>query len=122
VLRRSRDTRTDYALACMTMLLAAPVLEPIHLVVALIPLVILIGTALEQRDRQLSAFPPRTELLLVAIATLLLFFLERSATYAVSAFLTYALCVARYFPPSAVVGRTARTAHDGFRRQDSPLS
>ncbi|MDR5759812.1 glycosyltransferase family 87 protein [Caballeronia sp. LZ035] len=116
VLRRSRDNRTVFALACMTMLLAAPVLEPIHMVIALIPLVILIGTALEQTDLQLSAITPRTELLLLAIATLLLFFLERSATYAVSAFLTYALCVARYFPPAAVFARTAR---NGPGRLDS---
>ncbi|WP_096031611.1 glycosyltransferase family 87 protein [Caballeronia hypogeia] len=116
VFRRSRDRRTDYALACMTMLLASPVLEPIHMVVALLPLVVLIGTALERPDMQQSAFSPRAELLLGAVAVLLLFFLERSATYTVSAFITYALCVARYFPPAAVLARERR---DGLARLDS---
>jgi hypothetical protein len=102
----------DYALACMTMLLAAPILEPIHMVVALIPLVILLGTALEQRDLQLSALAPRVELFLLAIAVLLLFFMERSAMYTVSALITYVLCVARYFPPASALRRN-RNADTG---------
>jgi hypothetical protein len=100
VFRRSRDTRIDYALACITMLLAAPVLEPIHLVIALIPMMILLGSAIEQRDTQLSAIGPRAEMLLLAIAVFLLCFKERSAMYSVSALITYVLCVARYFPPA----------------------
>ena len=98
IFRRSRDTRMDYALASMTILVASPVIEPIHMVVALIPLVILVGTALEQHKVRQSAVAPRAELVLAVIAVLLLYFLERSVTYFVSAMLTYALCVARYLP------------------------
>jgi hypothetical protein len=114
VIRRSRERRMDYALACMTMLLAAPILEPIHMVVALIPLVILLGTALEQRDLQLSALAPRVELFLLAIAVLLLFFMERSAMYTVSALITYVLCVARYFPPASALRRNRNADTGGF--------
>ncbi|SAL01815.1 hypothetical protein AWB80_08209 [Caballeronia pedi] len=105
VIRRSRDTRMDYGLACITMLLAAPILEPIHMVVALIPLVILLGTALERHDLRQSAISPRVEMFLLAIAVLLLFFMERSAMYTASALITYVLCVARYFPPVSAFRR-----------------
>ncbi|SAL81223.1 Polyprenol-phosphate-mannose-dependent alpha-(1-2)-phosphatidylinositol mannoside mannosyltransferase [Caballeronia terrestris] len=114
VFRRSQDRRMDYALACITMLLASPVLEPIHMVVALLPLVIVIGTALEQLEARLSAIAPRAELLLAAIAVLLLFFLERSATYAASAFIIYVLCVARYFPRSTILPRDSRARLGNF--------
>ncbi|SAL36068.1 Polyprenol-phosphate-mannose-dependent alpha-(1-2)-phosphatidylinositol mannoside mannosyltransferase [Caballeronia turbans] len=110
VLRRSRERRMDYALACITMLLAAPILEPIHMVVALIPLVILLGTALERPDVQQSAIAPRAEMLLLAIAVLLLFFMERSAMYTVSALITYVLCIARYFAPASVVRRNRESS------------
>ncbi|WP_250482057.1 glycosyltransferase family 87 protein [Caballeronia sp. NCTM5] len=111
---RSRDKRMDYALACMTMLLAAPILEPIHMVVALIPLVILLGTAIERRDLQLSAISPRIEMLLLAIAVLLLFFMERSAMYTISALITYALCIARYFGPATAVRRNQHAESGGL--------
>ncbi|SAK81104.1 Polyprenol-phosphate-mannose-dependent alpha-(1-2)-phosphatidylinositol mannoside mannosyltransferase [Caballeronia calidae] len=101
VLRRSQDRRMDYGLACITMLLAAPILEPIHMVVALIPLAILLGTALERWDVRQSAIVPRAEIVLLALAVFLLFFMERSAMYTVSALLTWVLCVARYFLPAS---------------------
>ncbi|MGF6293869.1 glycosyltransferase family 87 protein [Paraburkholderia youngii] len=100
VFRRHRDSRIDYALASMTMLVAYPILEPIHMVLALIPLLILLGTAFEARDGQLSALGPRLEMLLVAVVVVLLFFAARFVSYTVAALIIYLLCVARYFPPS----------------------
>ncbi len=59
VFRRHADRRIDYALACMTMLVASPMLEPVHMMVTLIPLMILFGTAFEQHDQQGSAITPK---------------------------------------------------------------
>ncbi|VXC92356.1 Polyprenol-phosphate-mannose-dependent alpha-(1-2)-phosphatidylinositol mannoside mannosyltransferase [Burkholderia sp. 8Y] len=112
IFRRSRDTRIDYALASMTILVASPVIEPIHMVIALIPLVILIGTAMERPAVRLSAIAPGAEIVVTAIAVLLLYFLERSATYFVAAMLTYALCVARYFPAAFSRSRDATALPD----------
>ncbi|HEY2608753.1 glycosyltransferase family 87 protein [Paraburkholderia sp. RL18-085-BIA-A] len=102
VFRRHEDSRMDYALAAMTMLMAYPVLEPIHLLVALIPLLILFGTALESESRQLSAIKPKVELLLAAIAVLILFFAAKFVSYTVASLIIYGLCVARYFAPKVV--------------------
>ncbi|HEX3378624.1 MAG TPA: glycosyltransferase family 87 protein [Paraburkholderia sp.] len=102
VFRRHRDRRIDYALAAMTMLIAYPILEPIHMVLALLPLLILLGTAFEARGGQLSALGPRLEMLLAAVVVVLLFFAAKFVSYTVAALIIYALCVARYFPPAAV--------------------
>ncbi|MGF6968795.1 hypothetical protein OKW43_005823 [Paraburkholderia sp. WC7.3g] len=110
VFRRHQDSRIDYALAAMTMLVAYPVLEPIHMMLALIPLLILCGTAFEARDRQLSALGPRLEMLLGAFTVLLLFFSARFVSYTVAAAIIYGLCVARYFSPSTVVRQRAQRA------------
>jgi hypothetical protein len=102
VFRRHRDRRIDYALAAMTMLIAYPILEPIHMVLALLPLLILLGTAFEARGGQLSALGPRLEMLLAAVVVVLLFFAAKFVSYTVAALIIYALCVARYVPPAAV--------------------
>lgn len=102
VFRRHADRRIDYALACMTMLVASPMLEPVHMMITLIPLMILFGTAFEQHGRQGSAIGPRMEMLLGAIAVLLLVFSARFVSYTAAALIVYGLCVARYFPPAAL--------------------
>jgi hypothetical protein len=107
VFRRHRDSRIDYALAVMTMLVAYPILEPIHMVLALLPLLLLLGTAFEARGAQLSAFGPRSEMLLAAVVVVLLFFAAKFVSYTLAALIIYGLCVARYFPPSRV-GREER--------------
>jgi hypothetical protein len=78
------------------------VLEPIHLLVALIPLLILFGTAFESGGGRLSAINPKVELLLAALVVLILFFAARFASYTVASLILYGLCVARYFPPNVV--------------------
>lgn len=109
VFARSTVPRMDYALATATMLVASPVLESYHLVVVLIPLLILVGTSLEQTQAvRKSALGARMELALVALATALLMFSPRFVSYTVAALLIYALCVARYFPPA--------TESDGVRK------
>ncbi len=100
VFRRHEDRRIDYALAGATMLVASPMLESVHLVVALIPLLILFGTAFEHHSRRVSALGPRTEILLGALAVVLLMFAPRLVTYTIAILIIYGLCVARYFPPS----------------------
>jgi uncharacterized membrane protein YhaH (DUF805 family) len=100
VLRRHRDSRMDYALICIAMLMVYPVLESIHMVLALIPLLLLLGTATEPRGGQLSAIGPKMEILLGAVAVVLLFFSARFVSYTVAAMIIYLLCVARYFSPS----------------------
>lgn len=112
VFRRHRDSRIDYALASMTMLVAYPILEPIHMVLALIPLLILLGTAFEPRSGPLSALGPRLEMLLAAVAVVLLFFAAKFVSYSVAALIIYGLCVARYFPPAAM-GRQQRPYQPG---------
>ncbi|WP_244815315.1 glycosyltransferase family 87 protein [Caballeronia sp. Lep1P3] len=113
IARRHADRRTDFALATMTMLVASPMLEPVHLVVVLIPLGILFGTALERRDTRLSLLPRRAELLLAACAVLLFVVAARSTNYTIAVFLLYALCLARYFAPASVTGlRPAAAARD----------
>ena len=102
VFRRHRDNRIDYALAAMTMLVAYPILEPIHMVLALIPLLILLGTAFEARGEQLSALAPRWEMLLAVVVVVLLFFAAKFVSYTAAALIIYGLCVARYFPPAAL--------------------
>ena len=109
MMRRQEDSRMDYALATMTMLMAYPVLEPIHLLIALIPLLILFGTAFESGDGRLSAINPKVELLLAALVVLILFFAARFATYTLASLILYGLCVARYFP-TKVVRRRHRPA------------
>jgi len=109
VFKRSTIPRMDYALATATMLIASPVLESYHLVVVLIPLLILVGTSLEQTQAvRESALGARMELALVGLAIALLMFSPRFVSYTVAALLIYALCVARYFPPA--IGR------DGVRK------
>jgi hypothetical protein len=100
ILRRHQDSRMDYALAIMTMLVVYPVLESIHMVLALIPMLILLGTSFEARTVQLSAIGPKLEMLLGAFAVLLLFFSARFVSYTVASLIIYALCLARYFSPS----------------------
>jgi hypothetical protein len=101
VFKRSAVPRMDYALATATMLVASPVLESVHLVVVLIPLLILVGTSLEQTQAvSESALGARMELALVALTIALLMFSPRFVSYTVAALLVYALCVARYFPPA----------------------
>lgn len=102
VFRRHADRRIDYALACMTMLVASPMLEPVHMMVTLIPLMILFGTAFEQHGQQGSAIAPRMEMLLGTLAVVLLVFSVRFVSYNAAALIVYGLCVARYFPPSAM--------------------
>jgi hypothetical protein len=105
VFRRHRDSRIDYALICMTMLLIYPVLESIHMVLALIPLLILLGTAFELRGRRLSALGSKVEMLLGAVAVVLLFFSARFVSYTVASMIIYLLCVARYFSSSMMFRR-----------------
>lgn len=100
ILRRHQDSRMDYALAIMTMLVMYPVLESIHMVLALIPMLILLGTAFEGRTVQLSPIGPKLEMLLGAFAVLLLFFSARFVSYTVAMLIIYGLCLARYFSPS----------------------
>jgi Glycosyltransferase family 87 len=100
ILRRHQDSRMDYALAIMTMLVVYPVLESIHMVLALIPMLILLGTSFEARTVQLSAIGPKLEMLLGAFAVLLLFFSARFVSYTVASLIIYGLCLARYFSPS----------------------
>jgi hypothetical protein len=100
ILRRHQDSRMDYALAIMTMLVMYPVLESIHMVLALIPMLILLGTAFEARTVPLSAIGPKLEMLLGAFAVLLLFFSARFVSYTVAMLIIYGLCLARYFSPS----------------------
>ncbi|SDQ78915.1 Protein of unknown function [Paraburkholderia fungorum] len=100
VIRRHRDSRMDYALICMTMLMVYPVLESIHMVLALIPLLILLGSAFEPRAERLSAIGLKVEMLLGAVAVVLLFFSARFVSYTVASMIIYLLCVARYFSPS----------------------
>jgi hypothetical protein len=98
IARRNKDTRIDYALATATMLLASPALESVHMVVVLIPLLILVGTSLEQPQAgSKSALGPRGELVLGALAITLLMFSPRFVTYTMAILLVYALCVARYW-------------------------
>jgi hypothetical protein len=111
VFKRSTVPRMDYALATATMLVASPVLESVHLVVVLIPLLILVGTALEQSQPvSESVLSSRMELALVALTIVLLMFSPRFVSYTVAALLIYALCVARYFP--RVTGRDRLRKHD----------
>jgi hypothetical protein len=100
VLRRNADRRLDYALATTTMLVASPVLESVHLVAVLIPVLILIGTALEQRphDTHGSALAFRGEMLLCALAVTLLMFSPKFVSYTIAILVIYSLCVARYIP------------------------
>jgi hypothetical protein len=99
VFKRNEDRRVDYALATATMLAASPMLESVHLVVALIPLFILFGTAFERRGLQLTGWP-RVEILLGVLAVLLLMFAPRLVTYTIAILIIYGLCVARYFMPA----------------------
>ncbi|SAL83020.1 Polyprenol-phosphate-mannose-dependent alpha-(1-2)-phosphatidylinositol mannoside mannosyltransferase [Caballeronia choica] len=101
VFRRHTDRRIDFALAVMTMLVASPVLEPVHLVAALIPLTILLGTAFERPGVRLSMFPPRVELVLISLVVLTMFAGPRHITYVVASLIVYALCLARYARPVA---------------------
>jgi hypothetical protein len=105
VLRRHRDSRMDYALICMTMLMVYPVLESIHMVLALIPLLILLGTACEPRAGRRSMLGSKVEILLGVIAVVLLFFSARFVSYTVAAMIVYLLCVARYFPHATLFRR-----------------
>jgi hypothetical protein len=68
------------------------------MVVVLIPLLILVGTSLEQPQAgSKSALGPRGELVLGALAITLLMFSPRFVTYTMAILLVYALCVARYW-------------------------
>lgn len=97
--RRNAQPRMDYALAVTTMLVISPVLESVHLVVVLIPLLIYGGTAMEQpAGTSLSALGWRAELLLGVLAIALLMFSPRFVSYTIAILLIYVLCVARYFP------------------------
>ncbi|WP_250499899.1 glycosyltransferase family 87 protein [Caballeronia sp. GAWG1-5s-s] len=102
VARRHADRRIDFALATMTMLVASPMLEPVHLVVALIPVCILFGTAFERPGARLSRVAPRVELLLASLAIAVMAFASRGASYTVAVWLLYALLVARYFATGGV--------------------
>jgi hypothetical protein len=115
VLRRHEDRRIDFALACITMLVASPMLEPIHLTVALIPLMILFGTAFEVRARPRGALGPGVERLLGALAALILFAAARSVSYTVAALILYGLCVARYFPLDERAGNASTQGADRKR-------
>jgi hypothetical protein len=99
VLSRRGSARMDYALATATMLVASPVLEAVHMVVALIPLLILAGSALEQEATDSrSIFGARLETALFILATLLLMFSPKFVSYTAAVALIYVLCVARYLP------------------------
>lgn len=102
VLRGHRDSRIDYALIGTTMLMIYPLLEPTHMVLALIPLLILLGTAFEWRAKRLSALGSKAEMLLGAVAVILLFFPARFVSYTAAAMIIYLLCVARYFSSSTM--------------------
>lgn len=97
VWRRARDSRIDYALSTATMLAASPVIESVHMVVVLIPLLILIGTRMEeQRQNESYDLPASVELSLCGLAIVLLMFSARSVTYTVAILLVYFLCAMRY--------------------------
>ncbi|BAN23993.1 glycosyltransferase family 87 protein [Caballeronia insecticola] len=113
VYRRSVDRRMDFALAAATMLVGSPMLEPVHMVAALIPLAVLFGTSFERPGVRLSAFGPRVEMLLAACAILILVFAPRSATYTLAMWIIYALCLGRYFPPAGAP-RDARAGEARF--------
>ncbi|SAL66401.1 Polyprenol-phosphate-mannose-dependent alpha-(1-2)-phosphatidylinositol mannoside mannosyltransferase [Caballeronia arvi] len=101
VYRQHADRRIDFALACTTMLVASPMLEPVHLVALLIPVAILFGTTLERAETRLSAIGPRVELVLASCAVLILFFSARNVGYFVAVSIVYVLCLGRYFAPVA---------------------
>jgi hypothetical protein len=109
VYRRHVDRRLDFALAVATMLVGSPMLEPVHMVAALIPLAVLLGTSFEGPGVRLSFFRPHAEWLLVAIAVLILVFAPRSVTYTVAMWIIYALCLGRYLAP-ARASRDTRAA------------
>jgi hypothetical protein len=100
VFRRHSDRRVDFALAVMTMLVAMPMLEPVHLVVALIPLIILIGTAFERPGMRLSAITPRAELLLISLTVVAMIVGPHKISYVVTSLIIYGLCLARYLAPA----------------------
>jgi Gpi18-like mannosyltransferase len=112
VLRRNTDRRMDYALATTTMLVASPVLESVHLVAVLIPVLILIGTALENRTHgtRVSALGFRGEMLLCTLAVVLLMFSPKLVSYTIAILIIYALCVARYIPSTPP--RVSALSHD----------
>ncbi|VXC36450.1 conserved membrane hypothetical protein [Burkholderia sp. 8Y] len=116
VARRHADRRIDFALATMTMLVASPMLEPVHLVVALIPVGILFGTAMEQPGARLSLVAPRVELMLASFAIAVMAFASRGASYTVAVWLLYGLLLARYFV-TGVVTRPRSTQGAGDRTQ-----
>jgi hypothetical protein len=109
VLRRRADTRIDYALATTTILVASPVLESVHMVITIIPLLILIGTSFEAPGNvavALSAFGRRGEALLMILVLVLMGLSPRYVTYTVAIVLLYVICVARYFAAPAHVQLT----------------
>jgi hypothetical protein len=108
VFRRNNDQRIDYALAAATMLVASPVIEPIHMVLSLIPLLILFGTTFERQNLRGFTLRQGTEMMLGALAVLLLMFAARSCTYTLAMLIIYGLCVARYFPLPSRLRRDLR--------------
>jgi len=102
IARRHADRRMDFALATMTMLVASPMLEPVHLVVALVPISVLFGTGFERPGTRLSWLAPRVELMLASLALFVMVFAARSASYTVAVWVLYLLCLARYFGPRDV--------------------
>jgi hypothetical protein len=96
VFRRHADRRIDFALAVTTMLVASPMLEPVHLLAALIPLAILLGTAFEHPGLRVSALAPRTELALIALTVLTMIVGPHTISYVVAILIVYVLCLARY--------------------------
>jgi hypothetical protein len=71
----------------------------VHLVSVLIPVAILLGTAFETPGTRLSLIVPRAELLLGAIAVLILEMWPHSVSYVVAVWIVYVLCLARYLRP-----------------------
>ncbi|SAL38888.1 glycosyltransferase family 87 protein [Caballeronia humi] len=111
VFKRHADPRIDYALATATMLLASPALESVHMVVVLIPLLILVGTTLEEPQAfSGAASGSRTELVFIALSIALLMFSPKFVSYTVAVMLIYGLCVARYFPTAVFSDRGRKTA------------
>ena len=94
------------------MLVASPVLESVHLVAVLIPVLILIGTALENRTHgtRVSALGFRGEMLLCTLAVVLLMFSPKLVSYTIAILIIYALCVARYIPSTPP--RVSALSHD----------
>lgn len=98
VTRRQADNRIDYALATTTILVASPVLESVHLVITVIPLLILLGTTFEApHTMPLSVFGQRGEAVLMVVAIVLIGLSPRFVTYTVAILVLYALCAGRYF-------------------------